>query len=99
MKIHSIDDMACSVNSFSPPPEWSIVLSQYRASHLDEGSVLPLNNSILLRSVRCREFMNDSHVNEEFFHTEVVDLSVVVASNVLDHHPISQYQWVRPGGA
>src|ERR1041385_4576373 len=79
-----IDDVACSVDCFSPPLEWSIVLSQHRASHLDEGSVLPLNNSILLRSVGRREFMCDSQVIEEFFHTEVLELSAVVTSNVLD---------------
>src|ERR1041385_1251463 len=84
MKIHSIDDVTGSVDCFSPPLEWSIVLSQHRASHLDEGSILPLNNTILLRSVWRREFMSNSRVIEEFFHTEVLEFSAVVASNVLD---------------
>ena len=84
MKIHPIDDVAGSVDCFSPPYKRCVVLSKHRSSHLDEGSVLPFNDSILLRSVWSQELMSDAHLIEEFLYARVLEFGVVVASNVLD---------------
>src|SRR3954462_259445 len=84
MKIHPIDDVAGSVDCFSPPYERRVVLSKHRSSHLDEGSVLPFNDSILLRSVWIRELMSDAHLIKEFLYASVLEFRVVVASNMLD---------------
>ena len=84
MKIHPIDDVAGSVDCFSPPNERRVVFSKHRSIHIDEGSVLPFNDSILLRSVWSRELMSDAHLIEEFLYASVLEFGVVVASNVLD---------------
>ena len=84
MKIHPIEDVAGSVNCFSPPYERRVVFSKHRLSHLDEGSVLPFDDSILLRSIWSRELMSDARLIEEFLYTSVLEFSAVVASDVLD---------------
>ena len=84
MKIHPIDDVACSIDRFSPPHKRRVVFSKHRSSHLDEGPVLPFNDSILLRSVWSRELMSDAHLIEEFLYADVLEFGAVVASNVLD---------------
>src|ERR1041384_4115171 len=84
MKIPPIDDVAGSVDCFSPPHERHVVFSKHRSSHLDEGSVLPFNDTILLRSVWRRELMSDAHLIEEFLYAGVLEFSAIVASNVLD---------------
>src|ERR1043165_2669315 len=84
MKIHPIDDVACSIDRFSPPHKRRVVFSKHRSSHLDEGPVLPFNDSILLRSVWSRELMSDAHLIEEFLYTSVLEFGAVVASDVLD---------------
>src|SRR4051812_29333506 len=84
MKIHPIDDVAGTIDCFSPPHKRCVVLSKHRSSHLDEGSVLPFNDAILLRIVWSRELMSDAHIIEEFMYAGVLEFGAVVASNVLD---------------
>src|SRR3954471_16746417 len=84
MKIHPIDDMVGSIDCFSPPNKRCVVLNKHSSSHLDEGSILPFNDAILLRSVWSRELMSDAHLIEEFLYASVLEFGVVVASNVLD---------------
>src|ERR1041385_8176149 len=79
-----LDVSAGSVDCFSPPYERRVVFSKHRSSHLDEGSVLPFNDSILLRSVWSRELMSDAHLIEEFLYARVLEFGAVVPSNVLD---------------
>ena len=84
MKIHPIDDVAGSVDRFSPPHKRRVVFSKHRSSHLDEGPVLPFDNTILLRSIWCGELMSDAHLIEEFLYASVFEFGVVVASDMLD---------------
>src|SRR3954463_11509580 len=89
MKIHPIDDVAGSVDCFIPPIYRRVVFSKHRSSHLDEGSVLPFNDAILLRSVWSRELMSDAHLIEEFPYARVHEFGAIVASNVLDLHTVA----------
>src|ERR1041384_3958991 len=84
MKIHPIDDVACSIDCFGPPHKRCIVLSKHRSSHLDEGPVLPFNDTILLRSIWRRELMSDAHLIEELLYAGILEFGAIVASNVLD---------------
>src|SRR3954464_4998986 len=84
MKIHPIDDVAGNIDCFSPPHKRCVILNKHHSSHLDEGSVLPFNDTILLRSVWSRELMSDAHLIEEFLYARVLEFGAVVASNVLD---------------
>src|SRR4051812_40855193 len=84
MKIHPIDDVAGSIDCFSPPHKRCVVLSKHRSSHHDEGPVLPFDDTILLRSIWRRELMSDAHLIKELLYTGVLEFGVVVASNMLD---------------
>ena len=52
VKINTVDDMACSINSFRPELSWCLVFIEHRPSHLNECSVLALHDAVLLRCVR-----------------------------------------------
>ena len=52
VKINTVDDMACSINSFRPELSQSLVFIEHRPSHLNECSVLAFHDAILLRHVR-----------------------------------------------
>ena len=59
--VNTVDDVTCSINCFRSEFSWCLVLVKHCSSHLNEFSVLALNNAILLRCVRSRKFMSDSH--------------------------------------
>ncbi len=84
MKINTVDDVACSINGFRPVLPWSLVLIKHRSCHLNKSSVLALGDAILLRCVRRRELMSDTHGIQVEVEAGVLELSVVVASDVLD---------------
>ena len=52
VKIDTVDDMACSINSFRLEFSWCLVFIEHRPSHLNECSVLAFHDAILLRRVR-----------------------------------------------
>ena len=79
-----VDDVACSVNGFKPELPWSLVLIKHRSSHLNKGFVLALHDAILLRCVWSRELMSDTHGIQVEVETGVLELSAVVASDMLD---------------
>ena len=60
------------------------VLIKHRSSHLNKSSVLALGDAILPRCVRSRELMSDTHGIQVEVEAGVLELSVVVASDVLD---------------
>ena len=84
MKIDTIDDVASSVNGFRPELPWSLVLIKHHSSHLNESSVLALCDAILLRCIRSRELMSDTQCIQIKVEVGVLQLSAVVASDVLD---------------
>ena len=84
MKINTVDDVACCINGFRPEFPSSLVLFKNHSCHLNEGSVLALHDAILLRCVRSRELMSDTHGIQVEIETSVLELSAVVASDVLD---------------
>ena len=96
MKIYPVDDVACSVNCFMPEVTRSLVFIKHSARHLDEGSVLVLHDSILLRSVGSRELMSDTKFIKIVIEASVLELSAIVTPDVLDldtiicHGPIGE---------
>src|SRR3954465_2284178 len=84
MDINTVDDVACSINSFRPELSWCFVFVQHRPSHLNEVSVLALYDAILLRCVRSRKLMSDSHCIQIKIKSSVLELSAVVTSDMLD---------------
>ena len=78
MKINTVDDVACSINGFRPELPWSLVLIKHRSGHLNKSSVLVLRNAILLRCVRSRELVSDTHVIQVQVEDGVLELRAVV---------------------
>ena len=52
VKIHTVDDMACSINGFRLELSWSLVFIKHCPGHLNECSVLAFDDPILLWHVR-----------------------------------------------
>src|SRR6187399_2662718 len=86
MKIKPVDSMTSCLDRFSPKMLRCLVFIKHRSCHLYERSVLPLNNSILLRSVRSRELMQNSFLIEKRVYIGVLELRSIVAPNFLDLH-------------
>src|SRR3954464_10451725 len=84
MDVNTVDDMTCCINSFRPELSWCLVFVEHRSSHLNEGSVLALYDAILLRGVRSRELMSDSHCIQINIKSGVLELSAIVTSDMLD---------------
>ena len=84
VKINTVDDMACSVNGFRLEFSWSLVLIKHRSGHLNKSSLLALGDAILLRCIRSRELMSDTKCIQIEVEASVLELSAVVASDVLD---------------
>jgi hypothetical protein len=84
VKIYVVDDVACSINCFRPPSMRGLVFIKHSARHLDEGSVLALHDSILLRRVRSRELMSDTKFIKIVVEAYVLELSAIVTPDVLD---------------
>jgi len=61
---------------------WQLI--KHRSGHLDESSVLALGDAILLRCIRSRELMCDAKGIQIEVETIVLELSAIVASDVLD---------------
>ena len=84
MDVNTVDDVTCCINSFRPELSWCLVLIEHCSSHLNEDSVLALNNAILLRCVWSRKLMSDSHCIQIKIKPSVLELSAVVTSDMLD---------------
>ena len=84
VKVNTVDDMACSINGFGPELSWSLLFIKHRPRHLNECSILVLHDAILLRCVRSRELMSDAQCIQVKVEAGVLELCVVVTSDMLD---------------
>ena len=87
VKIYSVDDVACSINSFWPKTLWCLVFIKHSASLL-KSSVFSFNSPILLGSVCSRELMTNAMFIEEFSNMSIFELSSIVTSDMLNSHII-----------
>ena len=76
--------MTSSINGFRPELPWSLVLIKHRSGHLNKSYVLAFGDAILLRCVWSRELMSDTHGIQVEVEASVLELSAIVASDVLD---------------
>ena len=82
--VDTVDDVTSYINGFRPELSWCLVLVKHCSSHLNKGSVFALNNAILLWCVWSRKFMSDSHCIQIKIKPDVLELSAVVTSDMLD---------------
>ena len=79
-----VDDVASSVNGFRRELPWSLVLIKHRSGHLNKSSLLALGDAILLRCVRSKELMSDTHGIQVKVEAGVLGLCAVVTYDMLD---------------
>src|ERR1041384_3800962 len=83
VKVNLVDDMAGSVNSFGPEPNWSLVFSKHCSGHLNKGTILPVNNTILLRCISSREFMSEAIIIKKIFNVSIFEFLPIVTADML----------------
>jgi len=76
--------MASGVDCLGPKAIRGPVLIKHGSCGFNQGSILPLHNAILLRSVWSGEFMLDSFLIKKFFNICVPKFRAIVTSNILD---------------
>ena len=82
--VETVDCMASGVDCFGPKAIRGPVLIKHGSCGFNQGSILPLHNAILLRSVWSAEFMLDSFFIKKFFNICVPKFRAIVTSNMLD---------------
>src|SRR3954466_4775694 len=83
MKVNLVDDMASCVDGFGPEPDWGLVFSKHCSGHLNKSTILPFNNTILLRCIGSREFVSETIIIKKFFNVSVFEFSSIVTTDML----------------
>src|SRR3954463_12475835 len=73
VRIYLVDDMTCSIDSFSPEPDRCLVFSRHCSGHLYKSSILPFNYTILLRCICSREFMSETIGIKKIFDMSILE--------------------------
>ena len=82
--VEATDCMESCVDCFSPKAIRGLVLIKHGSCGFNQGTILPLHNAILLRSVWRGEFMLDSFFIKKFFNICIPKFRAIVTSNMLD---------------
>src|SRR3954469_13400308 len=81
--INLVDDMTCSIDSFIPEPDRSLVFSKHSSGHFNKSSILPFNHTILLRCISSREFMSKTIGIKKIFDMSILEFSTIITSDML----------------
>ncbi len=84
MKIYPVDDMASSVDCFKPETTRSLIFFKYSPCHFNQILVLVLNDVILLRSIRSRQFVSNTKFIKIIIKTSVFELYSIITPDVFD---------------
>src|SRR6185312_6914852 len=76
--------MTCRVDCFRPKLIRDLVLIKHCSCGLNESSIFPLNNSILLRGIWNRELVTNALFIKIFLYVGVLKFGAIVASHFLD---------------
>src|ERR1043165_2375896 len=78
--------MTCSIDSFSPEPDRCLVFSKHSSGHFNKSSILPFNNTILLRCVCSREFMSETIGIKKIFDMCILEFCTIITSDMLQRY-------------
>jgi hypothetical protein len=84
MEVETVDCKARRVDNFSPKDIESLLLINHGSCSFNQYPILPLHNTILLRSVWSGEFKLDPFFIEKFFNIGFSKFRAIITSNVLD---------------
>jgi hypothetical protein len=76
--------MTCRVDCLHAKSVRGLVFIKHGSCHLYESSVLPFGHPILLRGIGGQKLMLDAFFIKKVFDLSVLELGVVVTSNLLD---------------
>lgn len=82
-KKDSVRNMACGRNGLSPKLLRCRILIKHRPGHLDQGTVLPLHDAILLWDVRRRELVLYTCLIAEPLKVGILELRAIVTESLL----------------
>src|ERR1044072_8000204 len=74
--------MTCSIDSFCPEPDRSLVFSKHSSGHLNKSSILPFNHTILLRGICSREFMSETIGIKKIFDMWILEFCTIITSDL-----------------
>jgi hypothetical protein len=83
VKVETVVGVAGDVNRLRPKLIRCLVLIKHGPCHIQESSILPLDNTILLRCIWRIELMLDSLLKKSF-NLRVLELGSIIVSNLLD---------------
>src|SRR5579859_7816954 len=77
----SICNIASSVDGFGPIAPRSPMLIEHRPGHLNNGPILPFNNSVLRGNIRRRVLVFKTKITAEVVKTRVLEFCAIVTTN------------------
>jgi hypothetical protein len=83
MKIEAVYGMASHIHGFQPKLLWRLVFSQHSSCHVNECSIPPPHQAILLWSVGGGELMFDAFLLKVLFYLKVLQFRSIVAPYLL----------------
>jgi hypothetical protein len=91
-KKNPVPNMARGIHRLSPIFPRSSMLVEHHPSHLTEGTILPLNHTILTSHIGRRELMFETQITTKDFKMRVFKFSAIVAMNSISIPLILQPQ-------
>jgi hypothetical protein len=73
--------MARGVDRFGPISPRNPMLIEHHPGHLNKGSILALNNTILLRDIRREKLMLEAQRNTKGFKMSILEFCAIVTTN------------------
>jgi hypothetical protein len=84
VEVKAVGGMTCRIDRLCPKLVRGFVFIKHGSCHLYESVVLPISHFILLRGIGGQKLMLDAFFIKEVFCLSVLELGVVVTSNLLD---------------
>src|SRR3954469_13704501 len=78
--------MTCSIDSFIPEPDRSLVFSKHSSVHFNNSTILPFNNTILLMCISSREFTSETIGIKKIFDMCILELCTIITSDMLQRY-------------
>src|SRR4051812_34697939 len=86
VQINLVDDMTCSIDSFSPEPNRCLVFSKHSSGNFNKSAILPFNHTILLRCICSREFMSETIGIRKILDMCILEFCTIITSDMLQRY-------------
>jgi hypothetical protein len=84
LEVKTVTGMTYCIDRLQPKLVQGLVFVKHGYSHLYESSVLSFGHPILLRCIEGKKFMLDAFFIKKVFYLSILELNVIVTSNLLD---------------